>query len=134
MYGSTITSFQLVTLIVGVLLPILVAVVTKYEASPKVKALLLLVLSAVAAVLNSWLVAPNGFDWQQAIWGTVTTFIIGVASLFGLWMPTGVNESAKKTFSTPKGEAGAVTVSEICLVVIAATLVLAMLFNVNFRS
>lgn len=97
MFGTTISAFQLVTLIVGVLLPILVAVVTKYEDSPRVKSLLLLVLSGVTGVLNSWLVAPNGFDWAQAIWGGVTTFIIGVATLFGLWKPTGVNEAAKKT-------------------------------------
>lgn len=97
MYGSTITTFQLVTLIVGVLLPILVAVITKYESSPRVKSILLLVLSGVAAVLNSWLTTPNGFDWQQAVWGAVTTFVIGVASLFGLWKPTNVNEAAKRT-------------------------------------
>lgn len=97
MYGSTITAFQLVTLIVGVFLPILVAVVTKYESSPQVKSIALLVLSGVAAVLNSWLNTPNGFDWQQAVWGAVTTFVVGVATLFGLWKPTGVNEAAKKT-------------------------------------
>lgn len=97
MFGTTISTFQLVTLIVGVLLPILVAVVTKYESSPRVKSVLLLVLSGVTAVLNSWLSTPNGFDWQQAVWGAVTTFIIGVATLFGLWKPTGVNEAAKKT-------------------------------------
>lgn len=106
MYGSSITTFQLVTLIVGVLLPILVAAVTKYEASPKARSLLLLVLSAVTGVLNSWLSTPNGFDWQQAIWGAVTTFIIGVATLFGLWKPTGVNDAAKKSFvGGPKRDA-----------------------------
>lgn len=97
MYGTTITAFQLVTLIVGVLLPVLVALVTKEITSPKVRALLLLVLSAITAVLNSWLVAPNGFDWAQALWGAVTTFIIGVATLYGLWKPTGVSDAAKAT-------------------------------------
>lgn len=97
MFGTTITNFQLVTLIVGVFLPILVALVTKTASSPRVKAVLLLVLSGVSAVLNSWLVAPQGFDWAQAIWGAVTTFIIGTATLFGLWKPTGVNDAAKTT-------------------------------------
>lgn len=97
MYGSTITAFQLVTLIVGVLLPILVAVVTRAVDSPRTRAILLLALSGITGVLNSWLVAPNGFDWAQAIWGGVTTFIIGVATLFGLWKPTGVNDAAKQT-------------------------------------
>lgn len=97
MYGSSITAFQAVNLIVGVLLPILVAVITKEITAPRIQALLLLVLSAVSGVLSSWLAAPSGFDWAQAIWAAVTTFIIAVATLFGLWKPTGVNDAAKKT-------------------------------------
>jgi len=96
MYGTTITTFQLVTLIVGVLLPILVALITKLNTPPRIRAVLLLALSAVSAVLNSWLSNPNGFDWGQALWGAVTTFIIGVATLYGLWKPTGVSDAAKR--------------------------------------
>lgn len=102
MLGHSITGMQLVNLIVGVLLPILVALVTKYEHSAKIKALLLLVLSAVAGVLNSWLRHTGTFDWTQAIWDAMTVFIIGVATLFGLWQPTGVNDVAK---AFPKGKA-----------------------------
>lgn len=97
MLGTTLHAVQIVNLIVGVLLPILVALVTKYEANPKVRATLLLVLSCITGVLNSWLAGPLGFDWAQAIWSAMTVFIIGVATLFGLWKPTGVNDSAKAT-------------------------------------
>jgi hypothetical protein len=96
MYGSTVTTFQLITLITGVLLPIIVALVTKWDTAPGARAVLLLFLSGAAAVLNSWLATPNGFDWGQAIWGAVTTFIIGVATHFGLWRPTGVSDAAKR--------------------------------------
>lgn len=100
MYGTTITVFQLVTLITGVFLPILVALVTKVQTSPRVRSVLLLVLSGIAAVLNSWLSNPHGFDWAQAVWGAVTTFVIGVATLYGLWKPTGVSDAAKRTLVT----------------------------------
>lgn len=94
--GTTISSFQVVTLIVGVLLPIVVALVTKEITSPKVRSIILLVLSAIAGVLNSWLIAPNGFDWSQSLFDAATIFIIGVATLFGLWKPTGVNDASKR--------------------------------------
>lgn len=97
MFGSTITDFQLVNLLVGVLLPIVVALVTKTTRNaPRIRATLLLVLSGVSGVLSQWLAAPGGFDFAQAILGAVTTFVIGVATLFGLWMPTGVNDKAKE--------------------------------------
>ena len=90
--GTTITTAQVVTLIVGVLLPMVVALVTKYETSPAVRAILLLVLSGVSGVLNDWLVADGAFDWGQAILSALTTFIVGVATLYGLWKPTGVSD------------------------------------------
>jgi hypothetical protein len=94
MFG-TVTTFQAVNLVVGVFLPILVALVTKYQHQPQVRAVLLLVLSGVSGVLSQWLAAPGGFDLSQAVFGAVTTFVVGVATLFGLWMPTGVNDKAK---------------------------------------
>jgi hypothetical protein len=96
-WGTSITDFQLVTFIAGVLLPILVAIVTRAAASPKVRAITLLVFSLISGVLNSWLVAPSGFDWSQAIFNAITQFVIGIALLYGLWKPTGVSDAAKQT-------------------------------------
>lgn len=96
-WGTSVTAFQLVTFVVGVLLPILAAVVTRFDATPKVRSLVLLLLSFISGILNSWLVAPSGFDWSQAIFNAITQFVIGVAVLYGLWKPTGVSDAAKST-------------------------------------
>lgn len=97
MYGSEITTYQLITLLSGVLLPIVVALVTRLNTSSQARAILLLALSGISAVLNEWLSTSGGFDWQKAVWGAVTTFIIGVATLYGLWKPTGVSDAAKRS-------------------------------------
>lgn len=95
MYGDSMTQFQMWNLVAGVLLPILVALVTKANMSSRLRSITLLALTLVSGVLNEWLSTSGGFDWQHAIWASVTTFIIGVATLYGLWKPTGVSDAAK---------------------------------------
>jgi hypothetical protein len=93
----TITLAQLISLVVGTLLPILVALITDRAASGAAKAITLLALSAVASFLTAWLVALNGglpFDFAQAAFGVLTTFIVAVAVHFGLWKPIGASGSA----------------------------------------
>jgi peptidoglycan/LPS O-acetylase OafA/YrhL len=97
LFGTHVSTYQLVSVIVSVFLPILVALVTKRTERPRVRAILLLVLNAISAALNSWLIAPAGFDWSQAIFNTIVQFVIGVAMLYGLWKPTGVSDAAKRS-------------------------------------
>lgn len=90
----TITLAQLISALVGTLLPILVAVVTDRVARPGVKAVVLLVLAAVSSFLTAWLVALNGgqaFDWSQAGFGVLITFVIAVAMHLGLWRNVGAS-------------------------------------------
>ncbi|WP_051797278.1 hypothetical protein [Catenuloplanes japonicus] len=84
---------QILSLVVGIILPILVGVVTSKSTSPGVKAVLLALLSAVSGFLTEYLVALN--TAQVFGWGTVGltwlgTFMVAVAMHFGLWSPTGV--------------------------------------------
>jgi hypothetical protein len=97
MWGTSVTDFQIVTFVVAVLLPILVALVNRVNASPRIRSLTLLVFTCISGILNSWLVAPNGFDWSQAIFNWIIQFIIGVAVLYGLWKPIGVSDAAKRS-------------------------------------
>lgn len=97
MYGDSMTQFQFWNLVAGVLLPVLVALVTKTNMSSRLRSLCLLVLTGVSGVLNEWLSTPGGFDWEKAAWAAVTTFVIGVATLYGLWKPTGVSDAAKRS-------------------------------------
>lgn len=82
-----------ITLVSGVLLPMLVALVTAQLASPGLKAVVLAVLSAVSGVLNE-LVAVNGdfaaIDWKLSAGNALTVFLIGVGLHVGILKPTGV--------------------------------------------
>jgi hypothetical protein len=92
----TITLAQLISLVVGTLLPILVALITDRAASGAAKAITLLALAAVSSFLSAWLVALTGgaaFDFAQAAFGALTTFVVAVASHFGLWKPVGASGS-----------------------------------------
>lgn len=94
--ATTITLAQVISALVGTILPILVAVVTRAAASPGAKAVVLLALSAVSSFLSEWLTALNGgdaFDASQAGFGVLLTFVAAVAAHFGLWKPASVTGS-----------------------------------------
>ena len=90
-----ISGSQYLSALIGVVIPILVALVTKHATSPTVKSLLLLGLSAVSGFLTELLNNAN-FNLEQAVFGAVLTFVVGTAALFGLWKPTGVDDKLKK--------------------------------------
>lgn len=92
----TIDTAQIISMVVGVLLPILVGLVTKVVTSPAFKAVLLFALSAVSGFLTEFLVVGTAFDWQQALFSWLTTFIVAVAMHFGLYSPTGISQKAQE--------------------------------------
>jgi Na+/H+-translocating membrane pyrophosphatase len=89
-----ISGSQYLSALIGVVLPIVVALVTKHTQSAQLKSLLLLALSTLSGFLTEML-NDDAFVWEQALYGAVITFVIGVATLFGLWRPTGVDNAAK---------------------------------------
>lgn len=95
--APAVTWTMVVNFLVGVGLPILVALVTKEVTNPRTKAIILLLLSTVSGVLNEWLVSTGDFQWPKAIYNAVVMFVIGIATLYGLWRPTGVSGKAQQT-------------------------------------
>lgn len=81
------------TMIIAVVLPALVALVTKQVASSNVKAVLLLLLSAVAGTVTSWQNTNGTFDLKDAVVATLLTFVIAVGSHFGLLKPLEITGS-----------------------------------------
>lgn len=83
---------QVFALVTGIILPLLVGIVTKYDASPRVKALLLALLAGVsgalaslnssAPVLSADTLTQIGISWVTA-----------VLVYFGFWKPTGASET-----------------------------------------
>ncbi|MER7331649.1 MULTISPECIES: hypothetical protein [unclassified Micromonospora] len=97
-YGFAPNLGGLLSLAITVLLPILVGLVTRRSTSASAKAVLLLLLSAVNAVLSAWLQAENTaavFEWIPVVYSTAINFGIAVAVHFGLFKPTGAASAAQ---------------------------------------
>jgi hypothetical protein len=93
---------QVLQLVIAVILPLVVGLVTKEVTSANVKAVLLLALSALTAFLTSWLNAAQQnvpFDIGAALFAFIATFVVGVATHFGLWKPTGTTDKAQATLN-----------------------------------
>jgi hypothetical protein len=94
--GSDITASQWLSLAINVLLPIVVALVTSRVADGAVKALVLLVLSALATYLVAILAsveAGTAVDWSQTTFTALVGLVVAVSSHFGVWKPTGLTGS-----------------------------------------
>lgn len=94
----------MVTVIAGTLIPILGGVVLKQSTSGTVKSLVNLVLSAVASIVNvstteGGLVVIS----EDVIKSTALTFIISIATLYGVWQPTGIDAKLKATVGNTDG-------------------------------
>jgi len=77
-----------ISLLGGVLIPLLTAVVTKYQASTGVKAIVALALSAVVGVASN-VVTAGVLDWRAALLQVATAFVASYVSLKHLWQPIG---------------------------------------------
>lgn len=83
----------LLTLLSGLLWPLLTAIVTKATEPPAVRAILLPGISALATLVTSLtaaLAGHGGYDWFT--WGCtfLATWAIAVASKYGLYIPTDI--------------------------------------------
>lgn len=93
---SGFTWVQLLTLLVSVVLPALVALVTKRMASPALKSVTLLLLAALTGFLSELLHALTTalpFDLGAAAFTWLASFLIAVVSHYGLLKPTGLTGS-----------------------------------------
>lgn len=88
----------LLSLILTILLPIIVALVTKRSQPAAVKSLLLLLLAALSTFIQAWvgaLSAGTPFVWTVVAYNVIVNFVIAVAVHFGLWKPTGTTDTAQ---------------------------------------
>lgn len=86
------------TLLVGTVIPLLVAVVTKANASPGVKAFVNVVLTAAAGAATALLASNGGLPWQQVVIAAFATYVASGTSYNHLWKPTGVAPSIASAF------------------------------------
>ena len=90
------SDLTLITIITGTLVPILVALVSKLNASAAVKAILNFGFSAVVAAIA--LEHEADWNWKSFAVNFALTYLVSIATYYGLWKPTGVTGSvAAKT-------------------------------------
>lgn len=77
----------------GAVLPLLVGLVTTRNIDAGVKAVLLLALNLIAGIATDFFSAPTGFDWRNALVNGFAAFVIGVATHYGLYKPTGASSA-----------------------------------------
>lgn len=99
---------QVLTLVVGVVLPLLTGLVTKQAATARAKAVVLLALSADSTVVSGWLDAVTAhahFNLGGTLLTALGTFGVGVGTHYGIWKPTGVTAAIARI----KSSTGSVT-------------------------
>ena len=103
MFAFTLDPAAVIQLLLAVILPVIVGLVTTRTTNSSTKAWLLASLALVTSLLTGWgdAVAHHAvFDLGVALLGAIPTFVISVATHFGLWKPTGVAEAAQEVRST----------------------------------
>lgn len=90
---------QILTMAVGVFIPLLNGLLTKYNSSVG-RVYLGLVLSAANGLLVEWLAAVNDanqdFNLTQAAVGALLSLITAIAVQAGAWAPLGVSDAVKR--------------------------------------
>jgi len=77
----------LLNALVGIVLPLLVALVSAQVASARLKSSLLLLLSAIAGYLTTLLASDADVNWKTVGTAVLTIFVTAVASFFGFTQP-----------------------------------------------
>lgn len=103
-----ITSIDLVTVLLGVVAPILVGLVTTRAMSSGVRAVLLATLATAVGIGEGFRDTAPGtvWDWRHAVLAGMVAWVIAVATHYGLWKPTGVSARAIAVGSPPTASPG----------------------------
>lgn len=84
-------SAELITILVGIVLPLVTGIITKLNATSAVKAVANAVLSVVAGFLVALANAPEqGLDLYVFLYAVALAFVSSIASFHGIWKPTGI--------------------------------------------
>lgn len=91
------TDLTLYTLLAGVIVPLLVGLVTKLNASSVVKAILNLGLTAAATLLA--VANETDFEWKVFVTNWAVTWVVSVATYYGFYKPSGVSAAINENTS-----------------------------------
>ncbi|MGD6750326.1 hypothetical protein [Streptomyces sp. BH105] len=96
---------SIVNILIGAVLPLLVAFVSKEAWAGWVKGALLAALSAAGGLGTEYLGDPAAFDLHVAGWSAACTFVFGVVAHFGIYKDTTLEELlGKALYKAPPAE------------------------------
>lgn len=84
---------ETVARLLGLLIPILVALVTKSSASSGLKGVLNFVGSALAGSTVYLVAQDGGYDWRGFVNASINTLLVSAASYYTLYKSTGVTDT-----------------------------------------
>jgi hypothetical protein len=87
---------QWLALIVGSVIPLIVGLISKSNASDRLKALINGLLSALAGAGTTALTTAGKVEWQSWVIGILSTWIASIATYYGFWKPSGVEPAVSK--------------------------------------
>ena len=88
------TDLTLLTLLAGVVVPLLVGLLTKLNASSSVKSVLNLGLTAAGALLA--VANETDFDWKVFVVNWALAWTISIATYYGFYKPSGVSGTVQE--------------------------------------
>ena len=83
------SDMTVIALLSGVVIPLLVGLLTKLNASSAVKSILNFGLSALAGGLAT--ISETDFQWKPFLVNFAFTWVVSIATYYGLWAPTGTS-------------------------------------------
>lgn len=96
----TLSTAQLISMALGVVIPLINGLVTRYSAVG-VRVFLQIFLSAVAGFLTEWAAAGDLFNMADALTGWIATLVTALSIEAKVWAPLGVSEQLKRIGSKP---------------------------------
>lgn len=78
-----------ISALLGLLLPLIVALLTKYNVAPGVRIWINMLLSAAAGVVGTLVASDGGFAWVTFILATISAFLTSALAYVSVYKPTG---------------------------------------------
>ena len=100
----TVTTQQIVTMLIGVVAPLVVGLVTRASTSSDAKAILLAAIAALTGIGQGFVDNPPGvvWDWQNAVFYAISAFIVAVGMHYGLYKNTPITKVVQGNFIKDK--------------------------------
>lgn len=87
-----------ISLLIGTVLPVVVGYITKESLNPGLKSGILAGIAGLSGLLTQWLDAITSgthFAWQAAVLSAFATWLVGEASYYKWWKPSGISDAVQ---------------------------------------